>query len=204
LLALYSENKKQRSFFMNTYSETTPVKPAGRKGAIARLAVLTIVSLIGILSSVCTIPDFASRRGLWAALMEAIGGCGILLMLAAWFWGMLKWIAVVGPRSFGWARSFWQAWQPLTFFGVYIKFCIWLIIGMVPVMAFGFSYLPLFKLTWFFAENGIGLIAALLLLALGAGLVALLGFWDLCRLKGLSPTAILRQKLADRKGKAAA
>ena len=196
---------------MNTYTNTQPVyqstarpryaaRPKGRKGAIARLTVLAIVSIIGILSSICTLPSFVESRGLGPAILEAIGGCGTLLMLAAWFWGMMKWIAVVGPKSFGWARSFWNAWSPLTFFGLYIKFCIWLIVGMVPVMIFGITYMPLFKLTLFFAENGLNIFSALLLLALGAGLALLLAFWDVCKLRGLSPIAVIRRKLAERKG----
>ena len=79
---------------MNTYTNTQPVyqstarpryaaRPKGRKGAIARLTVLAIVSIIGILSSICTLPGFVESRGLGPAILEAIGGCGTLLMLAA-------------------------------------------------------------------------------------------------------------------------
>ena len=73
---------------MNTYTNTQPVyrsaarytaRPKGRKGAIARLTVLTIVSIIGILSSICTLPGFVESRGLGPAILEAIGGCGTLI-----------------------------------------------------------------------------------------------------------------------------
>ena len=111
----------------------------------------------------------------------------------------MKWIGVMGPKTFGWARSFWNAWQPFTFFGLYIKFCIWMIVALAPLMCFSMTYIPVYKLTWYFAENGIGLLSALLMFAAGMGLVILLAFWDICKLRGRSPVAIIRRKLTERK-----
>ena len=197
---------------MNTYTNTQSAyptasrsrhtaKPAGRKGAIARLIVMGIFAIIGILSSFGTLPEFIAKRGFVPAVLEAFGGCGTLLMLAAWFWGMMKWIAVMGPKTFGCARSFWNGWQPLTFFGLYIKFCIWMIIALAPLMCFSMTFIPVYKLTWYFAENGIGLISALLMFAAGMGLVVLLAFWDICKLRGQAPMDVIRRKLAERKSK---
>ena len=198
---------------MNTYTNTqaTPqsaaydrpryvAKPKGRKGAIARLIVLAIISIIGVLSSIGTLPDYVASRGFGPAILEAIGGCGLILILAAWFWGLMKWIAVVAPKAFGWARSFWNAWQPLTFFGLYIKFCIWLVIGLAPTMIFAYTLSPIYLVALPLAKNGLNIFSALLLLVVGVGLVVLLAFWDVCKLRAQAPTAVIRRKLAERKG----
>ena len=63
---------------MNTY--TTNKKVPGRKGAIARLIILGLVALIGVLASFLTLPEYIARRGFGLALLEAFGGCGIIFL----------------------------------------------------------------------------------------------------------------------------
>ena len=182
--------------YNETYTDTVSPKVPGKKGTIARLIVLGIVALIGILSSILTLPEYTARRGFGLALLEAFGGCGALFLLAAFIWGFMKWISFMGPKSLGAANRFWQAWIPLTFLGVYIKACIWLIVTVVPCSIYGMLMVPLFTVTQHFTEVNIGFFSAMGLFLGGAALVMAVGFVDICKLRRVSPMAVVKEKLA--------
>ncbi len=172
----------------------------GRKGAIARLIVLAIFALIAFLGSFGTIGEFIPKQGFWNALVEAIGGCGVLLLTGAWFWGLMKWIGFIAPKSFGAAGALWNGWIPLTFLGLYIKACLWLIIAMAPISAYALSFSLLYKVFFNTARAGITIFSAAGYLLLGIASTALLLLVDVCKLKGLSAKAVLREKLFSKGG----
>lgn len=189
---------KETNTTVNT-TRTRKVAVPGRKGAIARLIVMGLIAVIALLSSFGTIGQYIPKRGFGIALLEAFGGCGVLMMLGAFFWGFMKWIAVVTPKAFRAANKFWCAWIPLTFFGVYIKAMIWVLIVGVPTCIFGYGFVPVFLLTQHFAENEISFLPAMGMFLGGVALVAVLGFVDICKLKAVSPVQTVKELLAARK-----
>ncbi len=170
----------------------------GKKGAIARLVVLGIISLIAVLVSFLTLPKYIGRIGFGPAILEAFASCGLLFMLAAGMWGLIKWIGFIAPKSFGLAKRFWQAWRPLTFFGVYLKACVWLLIAMVPVTASTMLITPLTSIGFLVAGN-MNLLSALGLFLGGAVLVILVGFVDICKLRQVSPIESVKDLWKNRK-----
>lgn len=182
---------------MNTY--TTNKKVPGRKGAIARLIILGLVALIGVLASFLTLPEYIARRGFGLALLEAFGGCGIIFLAGAFFWGMIKWIGFIAPKSFRIANKLWRGWIPLTFLGVYIKACLWLIIAIAPCSAYTLLLSPLTMMTAHFAENAIDIFSAFGLFLGGAAAVIVMGFVDICKLRQVSAVERAKQIWAARK-----
>jgi hypothetical protein len=182
---------------MDTY--TTNNNIPGKKGAIARLIVLGITVLIGLLFSFGSIPDMIPKRGLFPAIWEAIGGSGTIFLLAAFFWGAMKWLGFIAPKSFHIANSFWQLWTPLTFLGVYVKVCIWLIITVVPCEIYFFLLMPLASLSGHFAQVNIDFFSAIGLFLGGAALVTAIGFLDICKLRCVSPIDTIKEVLAAKK-----
>ena len=170
----------------------------GKKGSIARLIVLGLISVIAVLSSVLTLPKYIGRKGYGPAVLEAFAGCGLLLLLAAGMWGLMKWIGFIAPKSFGLAKRFWQAWRPLTFFGVYLKACVWLLIAMVPVTASTMLITPLTSIGFLVAGN-LNLLSALGMFLAGAVLVVLVGFVDMCKLRQVSPVESAKALWKNRK-----
>ncbi len=171
----------------------------GRKGAIARLIIVSLISVIGLISGFGTIPQYAQRRGIGLAILEAFGGCGIIFLVAAFFWGLMKWIAVVAPKSFGFANRFWMSWHPYTFFGVYIKVCLWLILAVVPCSVFGFTFPLIFRVTLHFTQVDIGYFSAMALFFGGIAMVVVLVLADICKLRQYSFVAVMKGMLCKRK-----
>ncbi len=175
-------------------------KVPGRTGAIARLAVVWIMTLISFVGSFFTLPDFYRLVGLGHAILEAFAGFGVLTLTAAMLWLGMKFIGFIAPKSFRLAKKFWQAWVPLTFFGVYIKFCIFCLLALVPITAtFGLFSAVIMLIAGMLAGN-IHTLSALALLVAGAAGVAGCSFWDLCKLRQVKPMAVIRQWF-DRKAK---
>lgn len=163
----------------------------GKKGAIARLIVLGLISVIAVLVSFLSLPHYIGQTGFFPALLEAFGSCGLLLMLAASAWAMMKWLVVIAPKSFGLAKRFWLSWEALTFFGLYIKACIWLLIAVTPCAVATMFVSPLVSLGLLFAEN-MNLLTALGMLLGGGLLVVLVGFVDICKLGHFSPIRFVK------------
>lgn len=191
---------------MNTYAnryaeKRTSVRGriAGHKGTVIRLIVMGLFTLITLLISFGTLPGYAVKLGLWRAVLEAFSGCGLLLMAISFFWGLIKWIAMVAPKSFGLANRMWRGWIPLTFFGLYIKSVIWLLVGLVPCMIFGMLYSPIVILGFKLAQGGMNILTALATFLAGAALVGILALLDGCKLFAVSPATLIKQKLFGRK-----
>lgn len=190
--------------YANPYNNTVNTHAArqkmpGRKGAVARLIMLGAFALIGILTSIGTLPQFAAKQGLWSAILEAFAGCGVIFLTGGFFWALVKWIGFIAPKSFGWARSFWYAWVPLTFLGVYLKCALWLIIAIAPCSIFTMLLSPLFSLTLSLAKMDLNFFIAMAMFFGGSAVVLIMGFADICKLRQLSFVAVIRENLAGRK-----
>ena len=183
------------TYCQSTIQQDTATRVPGRKGTIARLIVLGIFTVIALLSSILTLPEYISRRGFGLAILEAFGGCGILLLTGALFWGFMKWISFMGPKSLGAANRFWHAWIPLTFFGLYIKACLWLLITVVPCTIYGLLMAPVYSITLHFTKTEIGFFAAMGLFILGVAATVIMFFVDICKLRQLDPIATAKEKL---------
>lgn len=160
----------------------------GKKGAIARLIVLALCAGIGLLVSFGTLGNYIPERGFWQAILDAFAGCGEIFLLGAVFWITIKWIGFIAPISFGWAKRFWQSWVPLTWFGLYIKFCIWMIILVAPYSACSMLFSPLLPIGMFLADNLVNPLICLGFFLLGALVVALLGYLDIKKLRPMFET----------------
>lgn len=190
---------------MNTYANyyenaahpyTTRQKVPGRKGAIARLITLGVFALIGLLTSFGTIPQFAEKQGLWPAILEAFAGCGVIFLTGGFFWGLIKWIGIIAPKSFGLAKRFWCGWIPLTFLGVYLKCALWLIIAIAPCSIFALLFSPLFSLTFSLAQMDLNIFSAMGVFFGGGAVVLIMSLVDICKLRQISFVSMVREKLA--------
>lgn len=162
----------------------TKVKVPGRAGAIARLVVMYLMAVIGIISAFGSI--FAFDYTIGQFIVESIGGIGLMFLLGAWFWIIMKWVVFIAPKSLGWAKSFWRAWHPFTFFGLYIKAMIFVVVLIAPISIGTLTYMPLTSLTFYFADHELTFFLALGLFFLGFAFVAVFTFLDVCKLKGWS------------------
>lgn len=172
-------------------------KVPGRGGAIARLIVMYLMVVIGLVSVVVSI--FTSEWTLGQLITEGIASVGLMLLLGAWFWSIMKWVGFIAPKSLGWAKGFWHAWRPLTFFGLYIKFMIFMVILIAPISIGLATYSPLLSMTFYFADHELTIFHALGLLLLGAVLVAVLTLLDVCKIKGWSVRGTVKQFMDSRK-----
>lgn len=177
---------------VNANSKNIP----GKKGAIARLIILGLVAVIGILAGFGTLPEYVQKRGLGLAILEAFGGTGVIFLLGAFFWILIKWIGFMAPKSFGFAKRFWLTWHPLTFFGLYLKAVLWLIIAVAPCSAITLLFSPLMTVTMYFAEVNIDFLSAMALFIGSGALVVALAFVDICKLRQVSAMAVVKEKLA--------
>ena len=176
----------------NTNSKHIP----GKKGAIARLIILGLIAVIGILVGFGTLPEYVQKRGLGLAILEAFGGTGVIFLLGAFFWILIKWIGFMAPKSFRLAKRFWMTWYPLTFFGLYLKAVLWLIIAIAPCSAITLLFSPLMTVTMHFAEVEIDFLSAMALFLGSGALVAVLAFVDICKLRCTPAAAVMKEKLA--------
>ncbi len=173
---------------MYTASNTTyapAAKVPGRAGAIARLIVMGLIALISLIASFGSLGEFADNRGFGQALLDAIGGSGTLLITAALIWLVMKVCSTVLPKSFRLANRFWVSWQPLTFLGLYIKVCIYMILFLVPFALVASLFSPLTLIAFQFATVDIDFFSAVGLFLAGGALVAGLGLWDICKLRNV-------------------
>ena len=168
----------------------------GRKSTIARLVILAIFTVIALVTSIGTLPGYIAKLGFAKALLEAIGGCGVLLLTGVWIWGLIKWIVFMSPKSFALAKRFRDSWTPLTNLGVFVKVCIGLIIAIVPITAYAATFSLFYSITFHIARSGLNILTALLLLILGAAAVLITAFWDLCSLKNLSAVEEIKKRFA--------
>ncbi len=172
-------------------SITTSQKVPGHSGAIARLAVLTVMILISVVACVGTLPKYIQTRGFGQALLDALCSMGTLLLTGAFIWAVMKWIAYAMPKAYRLAIRFWNGWIPLTFFGVYLKACAFCVILCWPACIPGVLFAPIMKLGMGIATSGITVFNALGMLLLGGGSAAVLAFWDICKLQGVQVRQVL-------------
>lgn len=169
-----------------------PKIPASR-GAKARLIILWIIVVIAAVSAVCSL--FNDRLGLYRKVVEGIGGFGLICVIGAFFWGFIKWIVVVAPKSFRAANTVSFGLLYVPFLGILLRVAIYLIILVVPCAVYGYSFILLWKLAYFGAENPTNLLYCFGMFTLGTSLVAILTYWDVCALKGLRPVRDFRRIL---------
>lgn len=136
------------------------IKIPGRGAAKARLTILLFFVIIGALTSFLTLPEFIAKVGRQQAIIEAFGGCGIIFLMAAFFWGFMKWISVVGKKTLQCVKWVWNNWDTYFIIGYFIKVMLWLFCHYVPTLAFGFLFAPLYMLTWNMAKSGVNLLTA--------------------------------------------
>ena len=188
----------------NTYIpvQTAPrkapkVKIPGRGGAIARLIVMFLCVIGGIVSGFISL--FTDDGSFGQLILSAIAGSAMISLLGAWVWGIMKWFGFIVPKAFGWAKAVWQAWIPLTFFGVYLKCVAFVVILMLPISAGFSSYMPLFSLALKFAENELTVLPVLGLSLLSVLMVAGLTLLDVCKIRGESVKETVKRFIASRK-----
>lgn len=161
----------------------TKVKVPGRAGAIARLIVMALMILLGM----CVVigSAFSNEMSFGELITGVTWGTGTMLLLGAWIWIVMKWIGYIAPKSLQWAKSFWCAWHPLTFFGLYIKAMIFLVILIAPSSASMVTYSPLLMFAFKSVEN-MNFLVAFATFMLGMAIVSVLISLDVCKLKGWS------------------
>ncbi len=170
-----------------TANETVNQKVPGRTGSIARLIVMWLFSLGGFALSFFTLPEYIGKLGFARAFLDSIGGFGLLLLTAAFFWGIMKWLGFSMPRAFRAAKRFWARWIPLTVFGLVLKAYAFIFIVFLPAALGTSLFAPLALLSAYFAKESLNLFSALLLLLAGAAIVVLFSYLDICKLRGISP-----------------
>lgn len=161
-------------------------KIPGKKGAIARLVILALTAIIGVWVSIGTLGSYIARLGFWQAILDAFAGCGEIFLMGAVFWIMFKWIGFIAPKSFYWGKCFWQGWVPLTWFGLYIKFCIWLCIVVVPCSASTMLFGTLLPIGMFVLDHNHNPLICIGFFLLSALVVALLGYLDVRKLRRIA------------------
>lgn len=154
-------------------------KIPGRGAAKFRLTFLLIFAIFGGLISVMTLPDYMERLGAARAIPEAFGGCAVLFLVGAFFWGLIKWIGWMGKKSFAAARWFLEHWPVFTVIGLVMRLPIAMLIALVPPMLFGLLFSPLYLLTFHFASEGIGFFTAIALFLASSVLVLGMLIWDI-------------------------
>lgn len=177
-------------------NEPVPEKPKGRKGAIVRMVISGIIAAIMLLA---TISGFGSLNGFGEVvngLLVGIGGMGLAVALV---WVAIKWGCFAGSYSFRWAGNFWKGWHCYTIFGLYIKLCLTLLIGGVPVMLGQLLFSPCLMLLFGLADYSSNFFVMLLFALVSAAIAAACIAWDVCILRGIAPMDAFRRKLALRK-----
>ncbi|MBR6563232.1 MAG: hypothetical protein IKK70_04770 [Clostridia bacterium] len=96
-----------------------------KRGAIARLIFMAIAAVIGIVASYAAI----GYTGFAKAFINSSMG----FIVAAIIWPIWKWVGFILPKCWGWAKAFWQSFEALNLFTLYIKFCIFVIILFLPM-----------------------------------------------------------------------
>lgn len=178
---------------------TAKPRKKGKAGAIARLIVSALVVIGTIFGAVTALfSDYTTGIGdAIVGLMSVLGtGCftGVVI-LALW-----RWLCFILPKSFGWANGFWRSWHALTFFGLYIKGAIWLIILIFPVSVMtSLLSSACFALVGLFLNVGLNFFTGLIYLAVCGGAMALLVLLDYCKVKELSAKAVLKDLLTSKK-----
>lgn len=157
------------------------VKVPGRAGAIARLIVMSVMIVLGMVGVLASAVN--SQPSFGELVLGGIWGTGTMLILGAWIWSVMKWIGFIAPKSLQWAKSFWRAWHPFTFFGLYIKVMLFVIILIAPSSASMSTYSVFYLLAFKSVEN-MSFPVAFATLLLGIALVAVMVFWDICKIRG--------------------
>lgn len=157
----------------------TKVKIPGRKGAIARLALLFVMVAVGVLTSVLTLPGYIERLGAGRAIPEAIAGCATLFFVGAWIWAAWKWISVVGKKTLRCVIWVWNNWDTFFIIGFVIKFLLWLFCHFVPTVGVAYLFAPLVSILADLAAEGVTLPVAMALLLGSSLLVLIMAAWDI-------------------------
>lgn len=161
-------------------------------GAKARLVVLWIFVAFAILMTAVSFGN--EKLDMQRKTVEAIGGFGLFCLVGAFFWGFMKWIRVVLPHSFRWANKVGLVLLVIPIFGGLLMAAIYLIVLIVPCAVFGYTFIILWKLAWYGAQNPMDLTANLGMLAGGVACVIVMTYWDICALRYVSPFGIFKRK----------
>lgn len=175
----------------------TKIYIPGKKGAIARLIVMGLFVVIALISCVGFL--MSADGGFIDVVLETLVSFGTLCTVGAWFWFAMKWIGFIAPKSFGLANTMWCSWHVLTIFGLYIKAMVWAVCALFPIGACFATFSPMYMVFFSIAKNGINFFNAMGMLILGCGLVAVLGFIDVCKLRMMSPVEEMKRLWANRK-----
>ena len=171
--------------------ETAPAKRKGRKGAIARLVVAGLTLVITLVAAVMTM---FTQDGLGDAVTGFFAVLGTGALVGAMILILCKWLGFILPKSFGWANRFWRSWHALTIFGLYLKGCVWVFILLIPVSVMtSLISTACFSVVMLLVNFGQNFFGSLLFLAISGCVLAVVMFLDLCKVKGLSPKAMLAQ-----------
>jgi len=176
-------------------NEVLPIP--GKKGAIARLIVMGLFVVIALISCVGFL--MSADGGFIDVVLETLVSFGTLCTVGAWFWGMMKWIGFIAPKSFSLANTMWCSWHVLTIFGLYIKAMVWALCALFPIAACFATFSPMYTVFFSIAKNGINFFNAMGMLILGCNLVVVLGFVDVCKLRRLCAWEEFKRLLAARK-----
>lgn len=190
-------NTASHTAFRPDAHTTQKIKIPGRGGAIARLIVMYLCVVIGFVTGFGSL--FTEDGSFGHVILSAIAGGNMLSLLGAWLWGIIKWFGFMVPKAFGWAKAVWNAWIPLTFFGVYLKCVAFIVILMLPISAGFSSYMPLFSLALKFAENELTLLPVMGLSLLTIAVIAVLTLLDVCKIRGASVVETVKQFISARK-----
>lgn len=177
-------------------NEPVPEKPKGRKGAIVRMVISGILAAIMLLA---TISSFGTLNGFGEVvngLLVGIGGMGLAVSLV---WIAIKWGCFAASYSFRWAGNFWKGWHCYTIFGLYIKLCLTLLIGGVPVMLGQLLFSPCLMLLFGLADFSSNFFVMLLFALASVVIAGACISWDVCILRGVAPMEAFKRKLNIRK-----
>ncbi len=120
-----TENQMPESGFTAMDYEDVKSLKKKKRGAILRLIVMALAVIIGIVASYASIGETGFAK---AFINSSMG-----FIFAAVVWPIWKWVGFILPKSWSWAKSFWQSFEALNLFTLYIKFCIFVVILFLPV-----------------------------------------------------------------------
>ena len=126
-----NQNTNEQSFEQNDgfngvdLSEFTRIQKKKKRGAILRLVIMAISVIIGIVAAYASIGE--------TGFLKAFVNSSMGFIFAAVLWPIWKWVAFILPKSWSWAKGFWQSFVALNFFTLYIKFSIFVVILFLPV-----------------------------------------------------------------------
>ena len=185
------ENPVKEQYYSEVESPAVSAKPPrkGRKGAIARLVVAGLTLVITLVLAVMAL---FTEEGFGNAITGFFAVLGTGCVMGVVILALCKWLGFILPKSFGWANSFWRSWHALTIFGLYLKGCVWVFILLIPVSVMtSLISAACFGLVMFLINAGRNIFSVLLYLAASGGVMAVLVFLDLCKVKGIGPKAML-------------